>query len=64
LKNDFRALKWVLINSPPLWNTYNDVIPTQEEFEKVLKETANYVKELNVSKVHLVMKDIKDNNEL
>jgi hypothetical protein len=40
------------------------VIPTQEEFAEVLKETANYVKELNVSKVHLVMTDIKDNNEL
>lgn len=40
------------------------MIPTQEEFAEVLKETANYVKELNVSKVHLVMTDIKDKNEL
>ena len=61
---DVPPLKWVLINSRPLWDKYNDVMPTKEQLEDCLKETANYVKQLNVSKVHLLMKDITNESQM
>ncbi|CAG2105134.1 unnamed protein product [Medioppia subpectinata] len=58
------TLKWVLINSRPLWDQFNDVMPTREQLEQVLKDTADYAKALNVSKVHLLLKDIKSDSEI
>lgn len=58
-----KALKWILINSLPLYDQVNG-IPTFDDYQKlVLDRTLLYAKELNVSKVHLVMTDIKDDSE-
>ncbi|XP_054162978.1 putative hydroxypyruvate isomerase [Oppia nitens] len=58
------TLKWVLINSLPLWDHYSHNTPDCQQFQLFLQQTADYVKTLNVSKVHLLLKDIKNDSEI
>ena len=54
------SLKWMLINSLPLYNQ-TDGIPSFEAYQQmVLERTLTYSKALNVKKVHLVMTDLQD----
>ncbi|RWS28395.1 hydroxypyruvate isomerase-like protein [Leptotrombidium deliense] len=55
-----RTPKWILINSPPLFDKCKD-IPSNDDFEnKVLKQTLEYAKAFNVRKVHLILQDTND----
>ncbi|RWS05884.1 hydroxypyruvate isomerase-like protein, partial [Dinothrombium tinctorium] len=56
--------KWVLINSIPAFDVFKS-IPSIDEFkEKVLKKTLDYAIALNVSKVHLMLQDVNNENEV
>ena len=56
-------MKWILINSLPLYEQMKE-IPSFELYEKsVLEKTLSYSKALNVKKVHLVMSDVNDEND-
>ncbi|CAF0776902.1 unnamed protein product [Adineta ricciae] len=58
-----RSLKWILINSLPLYDQTNE-IPSFNEYKKiVLDRTLDYAKMFNVSKVHLVMTEAKDDSD-
>ena len=53
-----KPLKWVLINSLPLFDQTKE-IPTFEQYQQlVLQRTLDYAKALKVSKVHLLMMDV------
>ena len=56
--------EFVLINSPALVDKFPNRMPTDEEFDSILKMTSDYVQALNVRKVHLLLTDIKDPSEM
>lgn len=61
--NSKNSLKWILINSLPLYDKAKE-IPTFEIYEKlVLQQTLNYSKFFDAKKVHLVMTDVKNDAE-
>ena len=52
-----KPLKWILINSLPLFDQTKE-IPSFDQYQQmVLHRTLEYAKTLNVSKVHLLMMD-------
>ncbi|CAF0777426.1 unnamed protein product [Adineta ricciae] len=58
-----RSLKWILINSLPLYDQTNE-IPSFNGYKKiVLDRTLDYAKLFNVSKVHLVVTEVKDDSD-
>ncbi len=58
-----KSLKWILINSLPLYDQTNE-IPSFDEYQKlVLNRTLVYAKELDVNKVHLVMTDANNDSD-
>lgn len=57
-------LDFVLINSPSLFDKYNSKLPTEEQFESDLETLGDYVKCLQVRKVHLLLSDIKSSDEM
>ena len=58
-----RSSKWILINSLPLYDQTNE-IPSFNEYKKIVRvRTLDYAKMFNVSKVHLVMTEAKDDSD-
>ncbi|CAF4384263.1 unnamed protein product, partial [Adineta steineri] len=58
-----KSLKWILINSLPLYNQTNEIPSFNEYQQLVLNRTLDYAKALNVNKVHLVMTDANNNSD-
>ncbi|KAJ6224735.1 hypothetical protein RDWZM_003280 [Blomia tropicalis] len=56
--------EFVLINSPPLFQRFPDRFPTVEEFDSILKITGDYVTTLNARKVHLLLSDVNNSNDM
>lgn len=63
IENQFGKLKWILINSPPLWDHQVGQF-SLEEFNKVMQKTRDYAVGLQVAKVHLVLYDAQDNSQV
>jgi hypothetical protein len=58
-----KSLKWILINSLPLFDQTKE-IPSFNDYQKlVLDRTLDYAKTLNVKKVHLIMTDIDNDSD-
>ena len=58
-----KSLKWILINSLPLYGQTNE-IPSFDEYQQlVLNRTLVYAKALDVNKVHLVMTDANNDSD-
>ncbi|CAF1118413.1 unnamed protein product [Adineta steineri] len=58
-----KSLKWILINSLPLFNQTNEIPSFIEYQQLVLNRTLDYAKALNVNKVHLVMTDANNDSD-
>lgn len=57
LMSKSNPLKWILINSLPLFDQTKE-IPSFDQYQQmVLQRTLDYAKTLKVSKVHLIMMD-------
>lgn len=56
--------QFVLINSPAEVDNYLDRLPTVQEFQAMLDKTSVYVDLLGARKVHLVLFDIRGDEEL
>ena len=58
-----RTLKWILINSVPLFDQTKE-IPSFEQYQQlVLHRTLDYAKTLKVPKVHLIMMDTDNDTD-
>ncbi len=58
-----KSLKWILINSLPLFDQTKE-IPSFNDYQKlVLDRTLDYAKTLNVKKVHLIMTDTDNDSD-
>lgn len=62
IKNN-QSLKWILINSLPLYDHSNHIPSFNDYQQLILNRTLTYAKTLNVNKVHLVMTDINNDSD-
>lgn len=58
-----QPLKWILINSVPLYDQMKEIPSFDQYQQSVLNKTLTYSRALNVKKVHLVMSDIDQESD-
>ncbi|CAF0893241.1 unnamed protein product [Didymodactylos carnosus] len=62
--NEEKRPKWVLINSPPLFDQPQTISTFDQYRQHILDKTLDYAKELKISKVHLVMNDVSNSSQI
>ncbi len=58
-----KSLKWIVINSLPLYDQTKEIPSFNDYQQLVLNRTLDYAKVLNVNKIHLVMMDTNDDSD-
>ena len=58
-----KSLKWILINSLPLFDQTKEIPSFNDYQQLVLDRTLDYAKTLNVKKVHLIMTDTDNDSD-
>ncbi len=61
--SDNKSLKWILINSLPLFDQTKEIPSFNDYQQLVLNRTLDYAKALEVNKVHLVMMDTDNDSD-
>jgi hydroxypyruvate isomerase len=63
LMSNNKSLKWIVINSLPLYDQTKEIPSFNDYQQLVLNRTLDYAKVLNVNKIHLVMMDTNDDSD-